>query len=557
MLLVFDVIVFAACVAALYFLSDRGPFPTATVIISFCFVLIFRFAFNVYSQIWRYGGVQSFLKLMLADALACLCSIAVNLFIPAPRPRTAEVIAIIGIELLFAIGARLSYNFFYKHRASSGAIGKVSRGLLRLFGIREEYVQDSGKAAVNIAIVGAGNDGTALAAALLNDDTSAYKPKLFIDIRKDKIGRSLLDINVISEEQVTKERLEADNISEIVFAVPEMTVEDKKAIFDKYKQMGCRLKVYEKSALLATENPDKIRLRDFEIEDLLFRKNIRVTDDKTSAYYKDKVVLVTGGGGSIGSELCRQIAMMKPRTLVILDVYENGAYDLQQELLRQYKDAFEIKVEICSVCNIDAIEKVFRAYQPQIVLHAAAHKHVPLMEKNCVEAVDNNVFGTYNVVKMTEKYKTERFIMISTDKAVNPTNVMGATKRMCEMITQHYSTKNNGTVYSATRFGNVLGSAGSVIPLFKRQIASGGPVTLTDKRINRYFMTIPEASQLVLQSGTMAKNGELFVLDMGQPVKILDLAENMIKLSGYIPYKDIDIVETGLRPAKSCMRSCS
>jgi len=549
-LLIFDLIVFAFCAVALYFLSDRGPFPIWTVAISACFVFLFRFVFRIYSQIWRYGGVQSFLKLLLADALACLCSISVNLFIPDPRPRTAEVIAIVGIDLLFAIGARLIYNYLYKHRAGNDGMGKASRAILRLFGLREEYTGEQSRNKINIAIVGAGNDGTALATALINDDNSQYKPKLFIDIKKEKIGRSILDINVISEEQVTKERIEADNISEIVFAVPEMSVEDKKAVFDKYKNFGCRLKVYEKSALLATENPNKIRLREFEIEDLLFRKNIRVTDEKTAAYYRDKVVLVTGGGGSIGSELCRQIASMKPRTLVILDVYENGAYDLQQELLRQYKDTFEIKVEICSVCNTEAIEKVFRAYQPQIVLHAAAHKHVPLMEKNCVEAVDNNVFGTYNVIKMTEKYKAERFIMISTDKAVNPTNVMGATKRMCEMITQYYSTRNNGTVYSATRFGNVLGSAGSVIPLFKRQISTGGPITITDKRINRFFMTIPEASQLVLQSGTMAKNGELFVLDMGQPVKILDLAENMIKLSGYIPYKDIDIVETGLRPGE-------
>jgi len=549
-LLIFDLIVFAFCAVALYFLSDRGPFPIWTVAISACFVFLFRFIFRIYSQIWRYGGVQSFLKLLLADALACLCSISVNLFIPDPRPRTAEVIAIVGIDLLFAIGARLIYNYLYKHRAGNDGMGKASRAILRLFGLREEYTGEQSRNKINIAIVGAGNDGTALATALINDDNSQYKPKLFIDIKKEKIGRSILDINVISEEQVTKERIEADNISEIVFAVPEMSVEDKKAVFDKYKNFGCRLKVYEKSALLATENPNKIRLREFEIEDLLFRKNIRVTDEKTAAYYRDKVVLVTGGGGSIGSELCRQIASMKPRTLVILDVYENGAYDLQQELLRQYKDTFEIKVEICSVCNTEAIEKVFRAYQPQIVLHAAAHKHVPLMEKNCVEAVDNNVFGTYNVIKMTEKYKAERFIMISTDKAVNPTNVMGATKRMCEMITQYYSTRNNGTVYSATRFGNVLGSAGSVIPLFKRQISTGGPITITDKRINRFFMTIPEASQLVLQSGTMAKNGELFVLDMGQPVKILDLAENMIKLSGYIPYKDIDIVETGLRPGE-------
>ncbi len=552
-LLFFDFLVFAACTVALYFLSDfgaKGSFPVWTVVISVCFVFLFRFAFRIYSQIWRYGGVQSFLKLMLADLLACLCSIAVNLFIPDPRPRSADVIALIGIDLLFAIGARMTYNYFYKHRAANGAVGKASRAVLRIFGIREEISDEHDRSTINIAIVGAGNDGTALAEALISDGTSAYRPKLFIDIKKEKIGRSILDINVISEDQLTKERIEADEISEIVFAVPEMSVEDKKALFEKYKNYGCKLKVYEKSALIASENPNKIRLREFEIEDLLFRKNISVTDDKTSSYYKDKVVLVTGGGGSIGSELCRQIAMMKPRTLVIFDVYENGAYDVQQELLRAHGGEFEIKVEIASVCNAGALEKVFRAYQPQIVLHAAAHKHVPLMEKNCVEAVDNNVFGTYNVLKMTEKYKAERFIMISTDKAVNPTNVMGATKRMCEMITQYYSTRNNGTVYSATRFGNVLGSAGSVIPLFKRQIASGGPITITDKRINRFFMTIPEASQLVLQSGTLAKNGELFVLDMGQPVKILDLAENMIKLSGYIPYKDIDIVETGLRPGE-------
>ena len=348
-LLIFDLIVFAFCAVALYFLSDRGPFPIWTVAISACFVFLFRFVFRIYSQIWRYGGVQSFLKLLLADALACLCSISVNLFIPDPRPRTAEVIAIVGIDLLFAIGARLIYNYLYKHRAGNDGMGKASRAILRLFGLREEYTGEQSRNKINIAIVGAGNDGTALATALINDDNSQYKPKLFIDIKKEKIGRSILDINVISEEQVTKERIEADNISEIVFAVPEMSVEDKKAVFDKYKNFGCRLKVYEKSALLATENPNKIRLREFEIEDLLFRKNIRVTDEKTAAYYRDKVVLVTGGGGSIGSELCRQIASMKPRTLVILDVYENGAYDLQQELLRQYKDTFEIKVEICSV----------------------------------------------------------------------------------------------------------------------------------------------------------------------------------------------------------------
>ena len=271
-----------------------------------------------------------------------------------------------------------------------------------------------------------------------------------------------------------------------------------------------------------------------------------MSDENTNAYYKDKVVLLTGGGGSIGSELCRQLAKMKPKQIIILDIYENGAYDVQQELKIVYGDKLNLEIEICSITHRKALEKVFKKYRPQIVINAAAHKHVPLMEKNCIEAIYNNIFGTENLVNLCEKYEAERFMMVSTDKAVNPTNVMGATKRFCEMIVQSAST--HGKVkYSATRFGNVLGSAGSVIPLFKRQIANGGPVTVTDKRIIRYFMTIPEASQLVLQSGAMAKNGELFVLDMGQPVKILDLAENLIQLSGV---QGIKIVETGLRPGE-------
>ena len=282
------------------------------------------------------------------------------------------------------------------------------------------------------------------------------------------------------------------------------------------------------------------------MEELLFRKPLVVTDEKTNAYYRDKVILITGGGGSIGSELCRQIARMAPRQIIILDIYENGAYDVQQDLRIAYGDRIDLKIEIASVTNRRALEKVFETYHPQIVINAAAHKHVPLMEHNCIEAVENNVFGTLNVVQCCEKFKTERFMMVSTDKAVNPTNVMGATKRMCEMIAMAYSTLGN-VKYSATRFGNVLGSAGSVIPLFKKQIMNGGPMTVTDKRIVRYFMTIPEASQLVLQSGAMANNGELFVLDMGKPVKILDLAENMIRLSGA---EGIEIIETGLRPGE-------
>ena len=259
-----------------------------------------------------------------------------------------------------------------------------------------------------------------------------------------------------------------------------------------------------------------------------------------------KTILVTGGGGSIGSELCRQLAKMNPKHIIILDIYENGAYDVQQELKMAYGDKVSLSIEICSITNIKALERVFEKYRPQIIINAAAHKHVPLMENNSIEAVENNVFGARNLVMLCEKYESERFMMVSTDKAVNPTNVMGATKRMCEMIVQSASTY--GTVkYSSTRFGNVLGSAGSVIPLFKRQLANGGPLTVTDKRIIRFFMTIPEASGLVMQAGAMAKSGELFVLDMGKPVKILSLAENMIRLSGA---KGIEIVEVGLRPGE-------
>ena len=347
-----------------------------------------------------------------------------------------------------------------------------------------------------------------------------------------------------SEDEATFSRLGEYEVQEIIFAIPSMDAKKKKKLYEYYKKAGYKLKVYDYPIVYTAGG--KRHLREFDIEELLFRKPLIVSDENTNAYYKDKVVLLTGGGGSIGSELCRQLAKMKPKQIIILDIYENGAYDVQQELKIVYGDKLNLEIEICSITHRKALEKVFKKYRPQIVINAAAHKHVPLMEKNCIEAIYNNIFGTENLVNLCEKYEAERFMMVSTDKAVNPTNVMGATKRFCEMIVQSAST--HGKVkYSATRFGNVLGSAGSVIPLFKRQIANGGPVTVTDKRIIRYFMTIPEASQLVLQSGAMAKNGELFVLDMGQPVKILDLAENLIQLSGV---QGIKIVETGLRPGE-------
>lgn len=346
------------------------------------------------------------------------------------------------------------------------------------------------------------------------------------------------------ENEATFQKLKKYGIQEIIFALPSMVDEKRTERYLYYKNAGYKVKMYDYPTMHMAGG--KRALREFDIEELLFRAPRNLINEKTKNYYNNKVVLITGGGGSIGSELGRQIVKMGPAKLIILDIYENGAYDLQQELRIAYGNEPGICVEIASVTDVKAMERVFQKYHPQIVINAAAHKHVPLMENNCIEAIKNNVLGTVVVVEMCEKYGAERFMMVSTDKAVNPTNVMGATKRMCEMIVQ--SASINGKVkYSATRFGNVLGSAGSVIPLFKRQIQNGGPITITDKRIIRYFMTIPEASQLVLESGVLARNGELLVLDMGKPIKILDLAENMIHLSGA---NNIKIVETGLRPGE-------
>ena len=327
-----------------------------------------------------------------------------------------------------------------------------------------------------------------------------------------------------------------------------MDADRARELYARYRDFGCRVKVYD-YPLAHTEDGARRSMREFDMEELLFRQPEDFLSPDTREYYTGKTVLISGGGGSIGSELCRQIARMKPAKIVILDVYENGAYDIEQELKIAYGKDFPVIPEIITVCDREELQAVFERHHPQIVLHAAAHKHVPLMERNCVEAVRNNVFGTLNIVDVSEQFGVEKFIMISTDKAVNPTNVMGATKRLCERIVQS-RTGGGTTAFSATRFGNVLGSNGSVIPLFRRQIAAGGPVTLTDLRIIRYFMTIREAVQLVLTSGAFARDGELFVLDMGRPVKILDLAESMIRLSGFEPYKDIDIVETGLRPGE-------
>ena len=437
------------------------------------------------------------------------------------------------------------YRYAYKCGSQDNTLGSILRLLLKIFSsgtVMTEPDPDSQK--IKIAIIGAGSVGVGLAEDLLNNKKSQYVARCFIDSDKSKVGRDIHGISVMSEDEATLEGLKKHHIEEVVFAVPNMDRGRKLELYDYYQQAGFRIKVFDYPSM---DIPGRKRqLREFNIEDLLMREQKEIINEKTRDYYKGKTILITGGGGSIGSELCRQLAKMEPKQLVILDIYENCAYDVQQGLQFAYKGGLDIKVEIASIRDKRALSRVFREYHPDICINAAAHKHVPLMEKNCVEAVENNVFGTLNVIQCCEEFGCGRFMMVSTDKAVNPTNVMGATKRMCEMIMQAYSTR--GFVKcSATRFGNVLGSAGSVIPLFKRQIQAGGPVALTDKRIIRYFMTIPEASQLVLTSGAMAENGELFVLDMGKPVKILDLAQNMIALSGM---QDIEIIETGLRPGE-------
>ena len=547
-LMVYDLIVYAVVAILLLVLyggTDKLSYVGIVQQVSISILCIFmaRLIGQIYGQVWRYGGIQCYIRLLCTDAAAFLVYLCLELLLPVQKITFARMLSLVSLNLLGALTLRMMYRYAYKCGDQETTKGKILSKLLQVFsGI--EAGSDKEVQKIKVAIIGAGRVGVSLAEELLNNTESAYIPRCFIDTNQGKVGRSIHGIPVWSESQATFKQLGEFEVQEIIFAIPSMDAEKKKALYEYYKKAGYKLKVYDYPTMYNAGG--KRHLREFDIEELLFRKPLVVSDKRTNQYYKDKVILITGGGGSIGSELCRQLAKMHPKKIIILDIYENGAYDVQQELKIAYGNKLDLQIEICSITHRKALEQVFEKYHPQIVINAAAHKHVPLMEHNCVEAIYNNVFGTQNLVELCEEYGAARFMMVSTDKAVNPTNVMGATKRMCEMIVQSAST--HGKVkYSATRFGNVLGSAGSVIPLFKRQIANGGPVTITDKRIIRYFMTIPEASQLVLQSGAIANNGELFVLDMGQPVKILDLAENMIRLSGV---QGIKIVETGLRPGE-------
>lgn len=559
MLLFYDVLIFTAVLALSftpYMFRESATFEWFDVLWHFLIglgsIVICRLLLHVYGQIWRYGNVGSFLRLMAADGIAFVIYYLLQRFIPGVRTfNFFFVLGTVTINLLVGLALRMIYRYLYKKLNRKTKYGSFLTRAINIIG-RCDWSLDEGNSGnkIKIAILGAGRLGTSLAEELLNNPSSSYNPVCFIDVDKEKLGREIFGKEVLDNNGHTIQRLKNEfDAQEVVFALPYRDDIDRKELYDKYKDAGFKIKSYDYPSMQSAGR-GKRSLREFDIEELLFRKEQEVIDEDTIKYYHNKVILITGGGGSIGSELARQVATMNPKQLVLLDIYENGAYDVQQELKISFGDKINLQVEICSITNYDALERVFKTYKPNIVVMAAAHKHVPLMEHNVCEAIENNVFGTLNTVLLAEKYQVDRVHLVSTDKAVNPTNVMGATKRMCEMIVMNHALKKQHTTFSATRFGNVLGSAGSVIPLFKKQIANGGPVTVTDKNIIRYFMTIPEASQLVLHSAMIAKNGEMMVLDMGQPVKIYELAISLIKFSGYEPGRDIEIIENGLRPGE-------
>ncbi len=425
----------------------------------------------------------------------------------------------------------------------------IARFSKRIFSAVRSHLRNMFTKKIRVLIVGCNNDAFTLVRTMNTNPTSRYKAACIVDDDKEYIGNRIYDVRVVGTTYDVLSVIKKYSVKEIFVALPSASKQTQRETLGRLKESGLPLRLLPELSKMTNGEISVSKLRNVEIQDLLGREQVSTNVDEVIGYIENKVVLVTGGGGSIGSELCRQIAMHNPKQLIILDIYENNVYDIEQELKRHYPDLNLLSL-IASIRDRRKMQDVFDKHRPQIVFNAAAHKHVPLMETSPNEAVKNNVFGTLNVAKAADEYEVETFVQISTDKAVNPTNIMGATKRICEMIIQTIGKNSKKTKFVAVRFGNVLGSNGSVIPLFKRQIAEGGPVTITHKDIIRYFMTIPEAVSLVLQAGAYAKGGQIFVLDMGEPMKIYDLAYNLIKLSGLEPGVDIEIQCTGLRPGE-------
>lgn len=484
--------------------------------------------FGLYNNIMKYMGFSELLKMIASVLIIMAC----NFIFTIIAIHELDIHWAFTVSIIFAMLVFLSRFFycFYDYMKNVMRNNRCSETVIRTL------------------IVGAGDAGSMLIKELQNSDKVHYCPVCALDDDENKIGQTISGIRVVGKISEVMRVSKQFRIDEIIVAMPSVNGKRRSEIIKECQKTSCKVMTVPGLYQLVEGELTVNAIKDVSIQDLLGREQVKVNLDEIMGYIENKTVLITGGGGSIGSELCRQIAGHNPKRLIIVDIYENNAYDIQQELLRRYPE-LDLVVQIASVRDSNKMNKLFEYYKPNIVFHAAAHKHVPLMETCPNEAVKNNVSGTFKVASAAGRNGAEKFILISTDKAVNPTNIMGATKRICEMIIQAMNNKYD-TDYVAVRFGNVLGSNGSVIPLFRKQIEEGGPVTVTHKDIVRYFMTIPEAVSLVLQAGAYAKGGEIFVLDMGEPVRIYDLALNMIKLSGLEPYKDIDIKIVGLRPGE-------
>lgn len=484
------------------------------------------FIFKMYQSLLEFAGETELQNIVAASVIAGIANSAVLQFFKVSNPAVPRSFYFLYTVFLimFAFISRFSYRF-----------------------IRSVFNKKESPVDLSVMVIGAGDAGNTIIRELVNS-ASGMKLSCIIDDDRNKWGSYIQGILVVGGRDKIEECADLYDVDEIIIAIPSLRGKELSELLNICKETNCRLRVLPSVHQLVNGEADVSKLREVDVEDLLGREPVEIDTASIAEYVSGRVVMVTGGGGSIGSELCRQIAGHNPRQLIILDIYENNVYDLQQELEKEYP-GLGLEVLIASVRDYVRIKNIFERYRPEIVYHAAAHKHVPLMENSPAEAVKNNIFGTYNCARSAAETNTKRFVMISTDKAVNPTNIMGATKRVCEMIIQTLN-RESETEFVAVRFGNVLGSNGSVIPLFKKQIETGGPVTVTDPEIIRYFMTIPEAVSLVLQAGAYAKGGEIFILDMGEPVRILDLAENLIKLSGYRVGIDIPIVFTGLRPGE-------
>lgn len=491
--------------------------------------LVVYYVFKLYKSMWRYASIIEVRRLLLAVYCSDFLRMLLYVFVlKVELPRSWYFLEPCMLLILSS-----TLRFLY-------------RGMRSMKNDNPIFEQD--KHLINVMIIGAGEAGNMLLREIKRSSHLPMRVVCFIDDDPLKQGYYMNDVPIVGNRDVIGEMVKKYEVNEIYIALPSASINERRELMTICNDTGCKIKLLPGIYQLMNGEVKVSKLRNVEIEDLLGRDPISVNMNQIASYVENRTVMVTGGGGSIGSELCRQVAARHPRKLIIVDIYENNAYDIQMELRNAHPE-LNLDVRIASIRDGEKIDALFNELRPEVVYHAAAHKHVPLMEDSPNEAIKNNVFGTLNVVKAADKYHVKRFVQISTDKAVNPTNIMGASKRMCEMIIQAFS-RHSRTVFTAVRFGNVLGSNGSVIPLFKKQIAHGGPVTVTDKNIIRYFMTIPEAVSLVMQAGIFAKGGEIFVLDMGEPVKIDDLARNLIKLSGFTPDVDIPIIYTGLRPGE-------